>query len=239
MRKLVEWLNGFVQKIEKKRFSKKTFYSLRPEIEDLFKKHGEGLYVCNLKSKSNNIVAKAIGFFSRYRNPQGTARLSHTIVIYYGDLSKYLDASRRAIIESKLSFYYLNVPKIEDVKCMVLASADDSGMNYFSFSTYQNREFSLRKVDVGISTGTAVCWFIDQYNRNYDFTGLVFWPFYKLFKFLGFLDDSSSWYCSEVTYEGFKEVCIFIAREEDPSPADIERYNDLFFDTYRTANFLD
>lgn len=235
---MVNKLNELIQKYNVNHHEKKYYRDMIFDSLKYFKDNGEGLYICNLKSKANNIVAKAIGAFSEYQNLNGSAKLSHSVIIYYGDITKYLDNHRIDILKSKLSFYYVDHPDISEIPAIVLASADDTGMNYFSFSNYQYRDYSLRKVDVGMSTGNVICWLIDQHDVNYDFTGLVFWPFYKLFKFLGFLDDSKSWFCSELCYEAFINYCIFISIEENPSPADIEYYNDRFPDIYRTRGFL-
>lgn len=239
---MIHLLNKLITKFRNTKSKRKAHKKLRPDLEKIFEKFGEGLFVCNIRSSPTNFVSNIIGKISCYREYGKKAPLAHTVIIYYGNIKKLLEGNsvHTSILEKKLAGFYKNPPTLDELKATVLCSADENGMNYFDFSNYQNRDFSLRPfLNVDYKKQRAIVKdFIAQHNKPYDYTGLFFWIWYKLFKFLRFMDDSKSWFCSEVSYEISKRHGYKIARRDNPSPADCEKINKFACFKYRTKGFL-
>jgi len=166
--------------------------------------------------------------------------LSHSIIIIYSEnLQNCFTPSQWELVKERWNYFYGGaVPLDNNIKLLVLASADKAGMDYFSFSQYELREFSLRKANLNIIQQTVVTDFLVAINsKYYDYTGLVFWWLYKLCRFFGFLQDKDSFYCSEQIYEAMKQAGFYCAPVNNPSPLDIENYHlDLRF--FVTPKFL-
>lgn len=236
------WINKkFNEKFDKE-FRPKTHRVLSPDTYDIFKKYPEGITYCNIKSKDNNIVAFLIGKTAQWFNKKSDVDLSltHTIAILNSEnLKEWFSKEDWEIVTANWDKYYGGTKKLDaSIKLLVLASADDNGMNFFDFSVYQGRDFSLRKLPVGKKkTKALISKLVSIESAPYDMTGLVFWCLYKVLKWFKFLDDPESYFCSEL-YGLVKETAGFeIAEEENPSPLDIENYRtDLRY--YVTKNFL-
>ena len=176
------------------------------------------LFVACLVSRNNNIVSKAITKFS--------GPFSHVVAVC--DSEKYeWDAEESCALSRKLNEYYGDDYLI---KYVVLASADDNGMNYFSVSEYQNREMIVFRIDAernGLKIDDAIIHeFLSEkvMNANYDYTGLVGQIFRKLGKwFYSLFDDERAYYCSEQA-DIFKRHGVKIADNDEPTPTEIYRY---------------
>lgn len=190
------------------------------------------LFVACIVSRNNNIVSKAITKFS--------GPFSHVVAVC--DSEKYeWDAEESCALSRKLNEYYGDDYLI---KYIVLASADDNGMNYFSISEYQNREMIVFNIPEIQDTNTDTIGNISSYssrlddiihellsekvmNANYDYTGLVgqiFKPIKKIGKLIfSLFDDERAWYCSEQA-EIFRRHGVKIAEKTDPTPTDIYNY---------------
>jgi hypothetical protein len=105
-------------------------------------------------------------------------------------------------------------------------------MNYFDFSQYQERDFSLSFITADRTKIRLIIQdLIKLYDRPYDCTGLV----YKLIDSIHViryisplfkcLDDKKSVWCSELD-QIFKKYDCQISYCDDSTPADIEKYCD-------------
>lgn len=223
-------------------FRPDSYKPLSDEIYQMFKSKGEGLYYSCIKSEDNNFVSRAIPHITELYNKPGKEdiHLSHCVAIFYSEkLKSHFTPNEWYIITKSWNNFYGNSYPLDDsIKVLVMASADDNGMNYFNFSQYQNRDFSLRKVELPESGKYKVIRFLVSIAPlYYDYTGLVFWWLYRLCSWFKFLDDPESLYCSENMYEAFKCANFKIADNDEPSPLDIENYN-LNLRFYTTPNFL-
>ena len=236
------WINKKFKEKFNKEFVPKTHRPLSPEIYNIFQEYPEGLSYCNIKSKDNNIIARLIAQVAQWFNKKSDMDLSltHTITILNSEnLKDWFTEEEWAIVTANWDKYYGGSKKLdESIKLLVLASADDNGMNFFDFSVYQSRDFSLRKLPLGKKkTKKIISKLVSIESAPYDVTGLAFWWLYKLLKWFKFFDDPDSYFCSEL-YEIIKETTGFkIAEKDNPSPLDIENYRtDLRY--YVTENFL-
>lgn len=236
------WINEQFQKKFKKEAIPRTHRPLSPEIYEIFKSQGEGLHYCNIKSKDNNIIAKAIGKIAQWFNKKSDEDLSltHTIAILFSDnLRLWFTDDEWKIIITRWNEYYGHTKGLDgSIKALVLASADEEGMNFFDFSKYQTRDFSLRKLPLGRKKQKLIVnKLVSIKSAPYDVTGLVFWWLYRICSWFKFLEDPDSYFCSEL-YDIVKDTTGFkIANCADPSPLDIENYKiDLRY--YVTKNFL-
>lgn len=192
----------------------KTQRALDPEIYNLFKSYGEGLYYVCIKSKNNDIVSKAISFFS--------GNISHVFpVLYTENPHAWFTDIEISRLNNNWNIYYKD-EVIDFPKILVLASADKNGMNYPNFSTYQRRQFNIRKVNLPIKDQKRiVSWFISAkiFKANYDYTGLAFWWLFRL------MDDEHAYYCSEITQDGLELLGNYkIAKKKNASPTQINKY---------------
>lgn len=229
-------INKMIHSYFMKHFKAKNRDVLKEELYDLVKEHGEGIYYCNIKGKSNNFVAKAIEKFSK--------GITHSIIILYSEnLKDHFTQNEWARINKKYRFYYGTTKNIEDdLKMLVLGSCDDSGMNYFDFSEYQNREYSIRKAPITSAQQCGIIKFMISKNMMksyYDYVGLFFWPLNKLFRKLKWkgVQSKKDYFCSEQVYEAFKKIGIDIANGIiNPSPAELEE-NRKEWIVYKTNNY--
>jgi hypothetical protein len=239
---IIHYFNKSISRFNDKHWKKKIHKRIHPEILQVFKNMGEGLYICNLRAIQSSFISRLIGKISCYREKKKKAPISHSVIIYHGDITKVINDNLHyiSILQKKLKKFYKNPPLLGDIQCFVLCGADENGMNYFDFSFYGSRDFSIRPIFVQNekSMQSIVKDLIDQYKRPYDISSLLSWPFYKIFKFLRFMDDSRSWFCSEVCYEILKRHGIKIAFCNNPSPANIEELSSYYELKYRTSGFL-
>ena len=235
-------INRLIGNWFKDSFRPDSYKRLSDEMYQVFKSKGEGLYYSCLKSEDNTFLSKMIPYIIElYNKPEKEdISLSHCVAIFYSEnLKLYFTPNEWNIITKSWNNFYGNAYPLDDsIKVLVMASADDNGMNYFNFSQYQSRDFSLRKVELPESEKSKVLSFLVSIAPlYYDYTGFVFWWLYRLFSWFKFLDDQESLYCSENMYEAFKCANFKIADNEEPSPLDIENYN-MGLRFYVTPNFL-
>jgi len=239
---MIHWINILIGNKLKKSFQPSTYKSLPDWLYQQFKSKGEGLFYSCIRSKDNDTASKAISSIAKFFNKPGKEDLplSHCIAILYSEnLKSHFTGEDWSIIQGNWNNYYGGTKLLDDsVKTLVLASADSTGMNYFDFSKYQTRDFSLRKVDLIAPQESKALHFLAAIApKYYDYTGLVFWWLYKICIWFKFLDDPEALYCSENIYEAFMCADFKIAAKEEPSPLDIENYNlDLRF--FVTPGFL-
>jgi hypothetical protein len=175
----------------------------------MFYEQGEGLYYVNIKSKQNDIPAKLISLFSH--------GWTHSLTVLYAEnWERFFSPVQRAVVQQKLNDYYLQA-KLDGIRVLVMGSADDSGMNFFDFSNYQDRKFTIRKVQQPYNEKAIINYIINKAYFPYDVTGLFFWLF-RLF------NDEKAFYCSEKVYGEWLVGGVKVAEHENPSPWDIEKY---------------
>ena len=237
------WINEKFQKKFKKEVKPRKHRPLATDVGNLFKVEGEGLHYCNIKSKDNNFVARLIGKLPQWLNKKSDVDLgiTHTIAILFSDnLRSWFTDDEWGIVVARWNEYYGGTKELDSsVKALVLASADDDGMNFFDFSKYQTRDFSLRKFPLDEEKQKLIISkLVSIESAPYDVTGLAFWCIYTVCNWFNFLDDPESYFCSEL-YDIVKDLTGFkIAGRDNPSPLDIENYRlDLRY--YVTENFLD
>ena len=226
-------LNKIIDMIfEKKRVKKKYKPLTNKSLSDGLA-NGK-LFVACIKSRNNNFVSRMITKFS--------GPYSHVVAVF--DSSKYEFGSIEMIrLTKKLKSYYANHAKYI-MEYLVLASADDNGMNYFSISEYQNREMIVFNIPEIQDTNTDTIGNISSYssrlddiihellsekvmNANYDYTGLVgqiFKPIKKIGKLIfSLFDDERAYYCSEQA-DIFRKHGVKLADKTDPTPTEIYNY---------------
>jgi hypothetical protein len=215
----MKFINKMIQKISRKYYKGKSYRELKPEIYDIFKKHGEGIYYANIWSSNNTVLGKIIAHFSD--------GISHTIpIIYSENFGPEFPVTFKEydLIKNSWRFYYkkdsVQKSRITKQKCKTLIlSADAIGIMACDFSQYQHRKISIRKVPCNQKQKeTIISYLISKIDRPYDSIGLVAW-------LLGMRDDPYSFYCSEITYDAMKAANITIAEKDNPSPGDIENSN--------------
>jgi hypothetical protein len=236
------WINEQFKKKFEKSFRPAKHRELSYVTYITLKAHGEGIHYCNIKSRDNNFIAIMIGKIAQWFNKKSDEDISltHTIPILLSeDLKSWFTEKDWKIVSDNWDKYYGGTKKLDSsIKALVLASADDNGMNFFDFSKYQTREYSLRKLPLTKNKEKKIIKkLVAIESAPYDITGMVFWWLYKLCKWFKFLDDPKSYFCSEL-YEIIKDTTGFkIAEKDNPSPLDIENYRlDLRY--YVTKNFL-
>jgi hypothetical protein len=218
---MINLINKLIAKNRRKVFRPKNHRPLTMEWYIRFRCWGEGLYYANIQSRNNNLVAKIIAKFSK--------GLTHSIAILYSeDLEKHFTIPEWERIKQNWNHYYGYTKTLdEDIKVLVLASADENGLNFLDFGNYQRRQLSLRKVKIfKMNERRILKYLVSRSKKIYDYTGLIFFWLHKTFKFFGFLDDPEADWCSESIYDAFKKGGIFIADRDNPSPAEIEDYNE-------------
>lgn len=200
-------INSAITKRYKKRFQKKTHRLMNANIYNVFYENGPGLYYVNLKSAAKDIPSKLISLFSR--------GWVHSITVLYAEnWDDYLNPIQKDMIQGKLNEYY-HYAELKNIKVLVMGSADDSGMNFFDFSNYQDRKFTIRKTVV--REKPVINYICNTAYFPYDVTGLFFW-------LLRLFDDEKAFYCSEKVYKEWLVGGVKVAKHEKPSPWDIEKY---------------
>ena len=212
---MLNFLNRFIQKCFKKKHKPKSFREIDPVIHEVFKKNGYGVYLANIKVSSGaSFVGKAIAKFS--------GNFVHSILIFYVEnIKNYFDTPAIEKINTNLSQYYQSFSgSAESIPILIIGSADEIGINCCSFSNYQRRDFTLRKLP---TTELKIKFIGNEIVKTlgdpYDATGLFGFLFNKI------LDDKKTHYCSELCYDACMKAGIKISDVENPSPYDIEKYN--------------
>lgn len=185
------------------------------------------LFVACLVSRNNNFASKQITKFS--------GPFSHVVVVW-NMLDSIFETTAWDRLCKKFDKYYGEYDWANDgPQHVVLASADDNGMNYFSISEYQNREMIVFHINGSVdpipedhlrSYERVISEFLSPkvMNANYDYTGLVGQIFRKLGKlFYSLWDDERAYYCSEQA-EIFKRHGVKIADVDEPTPTEIYKY---------------
>lgn len=209
---MLKWINQLIQKHYLKKFKPKNYKVLIPWFHTLFKSHGEGVYLVNTKSTGNNFVSRAIAKFSN--------GYSHSFIfIYAEDLSsRFTPEQWIKLIDNWNHNYGGVIPLTNNIKTVVLASADSTGMECYDFSHFELRKMTIRKIPCTIFQEKIIInYLMNIVSRSYDYTGLLGW----LFK-IG--DDRYSYYCSENVYCACHDAEIKIADNSEPSPGQIEKY---------------
>lgn len=212
---LSKWINLQIRKYFRKKFKPSTRKDLKPELEALFKKHGEGIYYVNLKGRNNNFIAKAIGKYSK--------GLTHSIVVFYSPKpKKWFSEGQLKVLDQKFNHFYGDNLGMEDkTKCIIMGSADDDGMNYCDFSRYNTRQISVRFAPLSKVQIKNILNFLlkkEVLDACYDYVGLFFWLGGRL------IHSKTDWFCSELVYDAFKHISIKVAKKKRPSPAELEEY---------------
>lgn len=215
---MIHCINKKIESYYKKKWKPKIYREPTEKLKNLFSE-GEGLYLVCIESKNNNIVSKAISFFS--------GKYSHTVtVLHTKNKDDWFDLKEEGSLARKVGFFYnsLLYPAIEN---LVLASADDVGMNYFDFSHYQGRKFKIRKMHQGRLREKQIAEdFISRkvMDTPYDYTGLAFWWLNRA------MDDEKAFYCSEVHSDIFRRNGKKISKDKNPSPTQIVKYFNNWID---------
>lgn len=224
-------INEMANRIYSYTWKKKDYFDLQDRWLDFFRENGEGFYYTNLIGLPDDPVSSLITYFS--------GPFSHSVMLYYSeDIFRKFNVEQRDRIWYKYNDYYKNPgpefpvnDKFDNTKVMVLGSADKIGMNYFDFSSYQNRQQIICKLpDMTPQETRNMLDYLtrkDLMEADYDVTGLVFWA-------ERLADDHKSWYCSELVYDVIKNTTgISITFDENPSPtmiakASVQAQNQVF-----------
>jgi len=220
LQSIIHALNKAIDTREKKEWIPKIKRDLTDETYEFFKSCGEGFYNICFESAQLDFVSKMITLV--------TGKYSHAVTIYYCEniRSKVTDEEWHRL---KLKYFtYYNDPndldaKLEKIKVLVLASADENGMNYFDYSHYQDRKQVIMKPTLNEGQMDLVLHSYltsETMNAVYDYTGLAFWWFNRMF------DDEKAWYCSEIIFSKFIKVGIRVANSFDPSPTELVKYGE-------------
>jgi hypothetical protein len=239
---MANFINKLTGKIFKDKFRPRLYRPLPDAYYDIFRQFGEGLYYVTIKSSNNNIVSKAISYVTILFTKKEDLKLaiSHCVTVLYSEhLENWFSEEDWKIVKSCWNNYYGNSKQLDSsIKTLVLSSADDNGMNYFDFSQYCLRNFCLRKPSIGEVRQFKVIQFLVSLSpKLYDYTGLVFWWLYKFCSFFNFLQDKESYTCSETIYNAFMSIDFKTAKKENPSPLDLENYNQQYR-IYNTPGFF-
>jgi len=217
---LIHKLNEYIHKKEEEAWIPKTHKELDALAYKFFKFHGEGLYNICFESIDTDFVSTMISLIS--------GKYSHGFTVYYCEniRAKLMDDEWHRL-KLKYYTYYGNTEdsdtKLGKIKILVLAGTDSNGMNYFDYSAYQKRKQVIMKPLLTAAQASSILHSyltIDTMNAPYDYMGLVFWWFNRLF------DDERAWYCSEIMYDTFKQAGILIAEKANPAPTQIVNYGD-------------
>lgn len=206
-------INKAIDEIMDRKWNKKSYRVLDPQIGDIFQKNGFGIYVAHTIGNNNDLTGRMI--------QKITGPYSHSMLIWYTPegILNHIESDEMDRLCEKYRTYYKGidpVPAMNDTKALVLGSADSNGMNYFNFSQYQNRKMITHKLPFGhLKSMNLVHWMLKpkQMDKPYDYTGLAFWWLFRMF------DDDRAWYCSEQV----KDVCLKFGYdvcpgEDNPSP---------------------
>jgi len=217
---LLKIINNKVDNHFDKKWSIEPMLELDPNIYKVFKEHGEGIYYSNIISENNDWVSKGISLIS--------GKYSHSMIILYTEnIKELLNEQEYERLISKFKIYYGDSNELKNfvnnTKVFVLGSADNNGMNYLNFSHYQDRRQIISSTPFKsgfISNIVSFMFYNSTMNKNYDYTGLLFWWLWRA------LDDERSWYCSEQVYDVFKIFGYKVAKRKNPSPTQIAKYSE-------------
>lgn len=202
----------------------KTHKQLSSDIYDKLKDNGEGIYYVNVKSSGKNFISRAIGWFCR-------GWVHSVIFVYSENIKKYLteilEPKQYKEVLTALQLYYGMSARLEDIKALVVSSSDAIGQTAFDLSNYNTREMTIRKItDVSYFQKYIIIDFlVKQLNKPYDYTGLMFYPLNWLSSIIYRLFDSKYYFCSEIVYEACMRAGVYVAKNLNPTPYDIEKYN--------------
>ncbi len=209
---LISRINSWIDSIyesRRKKHDHKPFIN-RELYESL---HTGKLYIACIVGTRNNIVSKAIQHFS--------GPFSHFIAIANTEKAALTYPEKWRVL-TKLAEYY-NEKEIRIPDYLVLASADDDGMNYFDLSQYQLREMII--FEIPSNEDTIIKKFVSKevMDSHYDYTGLV-GQIVRGWRWLySFFDDQKSWYCSEQA-DIFRRFKVQLSEKQDPNPTQIYKY---------------
>ena len=217
MTNFIHSINLFFDKIFKSTWVTKTHRLLLDEVYKLFKLRKEGLYIACIKSKNNTITAKAISLFS--------GPYSHCVLLYYSEnIKEKVTQEEYQRLREKYKIYYGDILELDVIlnstKILVIGSADQNGMNYFDYSTYQSREQIIFKPELSpAQEKTILSYMLSKKSMDiiYDFMGLVFWC-------LKFVDDERAWFCSEQLCDIFSRQGVVLTTVKNPSPTQLVEY---------------
>lgn len=210
---MLNTLHKFIGSIFRRKWVPKPRYPQSKDMVAWFKQYGEGLYISNMQSASTNIVSKCIRLIA--------GEETHSIILLYAeDLRSWFTTMEWERLATKYKFYYGSFTDIEEdnIKILVLGSADETGMNYPSFRTYQYRMQSIRKVPLTYDNEMKIVRYLvspQVMSAEYDYYGLIFW-------FLRIADDERAYFCSEIIEEAFKRVNLKVSVKSNPSPHELE-----------------
>jgi len=216
---LAHWINTLFDKKYKVEWIPKDYRDLIPSMYDVFKANGEGVYESILQSTGNDFAAKMIAFFS--------GKFSHCFHMFYSEdlRGKLTNLEYVRIINNWERYYGISEQeaeeKFQDVKILVLGSADKNGMNYPNYSTYQSRKQCIRKLYTTPQQNIDLLkWYLNPtvMSAIYDYTGLTFWWLFKIF------DDERAYYCSEIIKDAGDKIEYAMCNIDEPSPTQIYNY---------------
>ena len=216
---MANFINELIRSNRQKVSRPATHKELPDEWRFRFIAWGEGLYYANIQSKNDSLVAKLISRFSK--------GLTHTIAIIYSNNLQacFTEEDWLRVVLSWNHYYGGTRPLDSTIKVLVLASANEARIDVCDFSVYRKRHLSIRRTSIpSLDVATIIRYLVSRLRNPYDYTGLAGWLLYKTCEFLGFLDDPEADFCSEIVYDGFKKGNYRIAKEDNPSPANIEEY---------------
>lgn len=213
-------INVFFGFLAKKMYKKKNWVILNDEVFNKYFESAEtdSFFLCNLHGPRGIFLERVIRWFE-----QG---FSHTVPLFYGDITKHLNSVQIEKVKLSLRKVYKNPPVLKKVRVWVVGSADEIGLNWFDFSMYQDGLFKVYapwKVDPAtikkmLSFGVSLLWI------RYDLSGLLMKFLGKLKIKIKSLNDSFAVFCSEYTQLFFSEGGIKVSEESSTGPGAIDKY---------------
>lgn len=223
------WINRKMKKYFSKKFIKKEWVSLDKDLKRVFNSMGDnGVWIAIIRRHKlkNKLLDFIVGIIAKICDNN-----VHAVPVFFTSksymLHELLSPLSMRTLRLKLDKYYKNPPNTTEVEAWVMGSAEEDGMNYFDFSAYAGRKFSLFHIPINSLNYklSAIDWFINKHKAPYDSTGLLFWYIYKKLRFLNpVFDDAKSYFCSEIVYDGFKKIGCIVSKKDNPSPDDIYNY---------------
>lgn len=211
---MINYINKKYQENQIKKWEPVEWKPIKGQWIDFFVRQDCRVAICNLVAVKTNLISNIIGKLE--------GGLSHTVLLMYEpEMHLILNEGEKEKLNKNLKFYYINPPKIEDIKIWVWGSADETGMNYYDFSVLQNREKWIYKIPhYNLNYNSIIHSMNDYIAKPYDGTGLLFWLLYKkVSKLFGFFDDKKSAFCSEYVYDMLRNCAGYVCADEDnPSP---------------------
>ena len=181
---------------------------------DVFKKHGEGIYIAILECPDNpGLVPKII---SKYCNG-----ITHIITVFYYKKNKSIfSPSQEFLINSSLKKFYDNKSLREKrIKYLVISNSIESGAHCNSLSYYNDRKMVIIKPPCDETHIKLVLNFLcNQIHRPYAWLNMIGRALGNLWRTPGIYD------CASETYEAFQAAGIKIADSDYPTPRTIYEY---------------